>query len=683
MPPSWLDSLTPPQTEAVNFEEGPLLVIAGAGTGKTRTLACRVARLVERGVNPQRILLLTFSRRAARTMLSRAAEMAGGDLRAKVWGGTFHAIANRLLRHHGAALGLSPDFTIMGEGDAGDMMDLIRHELELDRQERRFARGATLQAIYSYMVNSQQSLLSVLERRFPWCRQDSAEIAQIYEAYTARKRKHDLLDYDDLLLYWRVLTESRAAERLRAAFDYILVDEYQDTNLMQAQILQGMCGASRNLMVVGDDAQSIYSFRAATVRNILDFPKQFPGARIVTLEQNYRSTQPILAASNALIAGARERFTKELHAHRSGGRRPLLVHCADEDAQCLEVCRNILEHLEQGTSLRRQAVLMRAGHHSDLLEIELGRRNIPFHKFGGLKFVDAAHVKDMLAFLRILENAKDEISWFRVLRMLDGVGPRTARKILQHLPGGGEDGGRAQEPLAGLLRAAQCVPAAARTRFDDLCEMVRDCNGWSKQGPSPARTPPPLAVQIERIRGFYQPVLERMYDYPATRLRDLEQLAGLAQRYESRQQFIAELCLDPPASTSDLAQAPFLEEDYLVLSTIHSAKGCEWDIVHIIHAADGMIPSDMALSDEEGLEEERRLLYVAMTRARNMLYVYFPLRYYHRGRGMSDAHSYAQLSRFIDAVVNPLFDRGSSQGPPGGEVGPATPQQWLRGLWSS
>ena len=430
----WLQELTPAQREAATYGGGPLLIIAGAGTGKTRTLVARVAHLIESGVAPDRILLLTFTRRSAAEMISRVQRLLDDGLGSGVWGGTFHAVANRLLRIYGPAVDVTSDFTVMDEGDAGDLMGLVRAELGFGSRERRFPAKHTLLKVYSHTVNAQRPLAEVLERHFPWCRDEREAIGTIFDGYIDRKKAQHVLDYDDLLLFWAALCDaSSAGAAVADRFEHILVDEYQDTNAIQAEILRGMRKARGNITVVGDDAQSIYSFRAATVRNILDFGESFPGAHAVTLERNYRSTSGILDASNAVMAQASERFTKELFAHRGEGRPPVLTTCRDEAAQTESVVQNILEHFEQGVALMRQAVLFRASHHSAQLEIALARRNIPFHKFGGLKFMEAAHIKDMLAFLRILENPYDELSWFRILLMFDGIGGRTAQKIMAAL----------------------------------------------------------------------------------------------------------------------------------------------------------------------------------------------------------------------------------------------------------
>ena len=675
----WLNELNPAQREAVTCPDGPVLVIAGAGTGKTKTLASRVAWLIEQGTPADRILLLTFTRRAAAEMLGRAARFAGAQAN-KVWGGTFHATANRLLRLYGRAVGLSATFTVMDQADSEDLMNLIRGELGLAKAKKRFPRKGTLSAIYSRMVNSRMKLKAVLQAAFPWCEDDIDGIRAIFEAYVRRKREQNVLDYDDLLLHWQALMDApEVGDKVAGRFDHVLVDEYQDTNVVQAEILVAMRRRNGNIMVVGDDAQSIYSFRSATVRNMLDFPRQFPKARTITLEENYRSVQPILDASNAVMEQAGERYTKNLFTRRQGGEKPALVTYLDETEQCNAVCDRILARREEGVPLMRQAVLFRAGHHSAQLEVELTRRNIPFVKYGGLKFVEAAHVKDLIAILRILENPADQMSWYRVLLLMPGVGPAAARKLMAGLGIGG-DGGGAGNPLRALQDAPPKPPPAAEKAFQVFRSAMRNC--------TTGKVPP--AAQVERIRRFYEPIFERVYENPKVRLRDLDQLELIASNYRSRSKFITDLTLDPPRSTGDLAGKPLLDDDYLILSTIHSAKGCEWDAVYIIHAADGMIPSDMATGSAEEIDEERRLLYVAMTRAKDSLGIFFPLRYYHRGRGLSDAHSYAQVSRFLADVQARLFARstaGAQQdeehpAEDAGQGGSRTVDDKLRDLWS-
>lgn len=651
---SFLSSLNPQQRLAAEHFVGPLLVIAGAGTGKTKTLAARVAALIQAGVSPQQILLLTFTRRAAREMIRRAGQVVGEAIASRVWGGTFHSVAHRLLRTYAQPLGLMDGFTVMDQGDAEDLLNLIRTELGLQRSKARFPQKHTLLAIYSRCVNASEPLDQVLSSRFPWCQEWQDQLKQMFQTYTQRKAERHLLDYDDLLLYWSHALEGGAGKDLAARFQHVLVDEYQDTNPLQAAILskmwqrmtadspgdkQSRSPANVSLMVVGDDAQSIYAFRGATVANILNFPKQFAGTTQVTLEQNYRSTQPILSSSNAIMEGANHRYAKNLWSERASEQKPLLVTCADEMMQAVFVAEQILQHREEGIPLIEQAVLFRASHNSDALEVELSRRNIPFVKWGGLRFLEAAHIKDLLAFLRILENPRDDLSWLRVLQLLDGVGPGRARQAFEHV--------RHADQVGQALGAWQ-APAACRQQVQDLAELLQHI--WS------ADPPLPLAIQIDRIRRFYVPMLERRYEQPEMRARDLDQLELLAAKAADRATFLADLTLDPPVSTGDFSREPFLDEEYVVLSTIHSAKGCEWDAVYVIHVADGVLPSDMVDSEEE-LDEERRLLYVAMTRARDWLYLTLPLRYYHRKHALGSAYSTAQVSRFLPPVLFPLFER--------------------------
>jgi DNA helicase-2/ATP-dependent DNA helicase PcrA len=644
------EELNPEQEAAVRHGEGPLLVVAGAGSGKTMTLAARVASLIERGTRPERILLLTFSRRAAREMVSRAQRLAANGDTGRVWGGTFHAIGNRLLRLHGRALGLTPDFTVLDQADGADVMNLLRDELGYSSRERRFPRKDTLAAIYSRTVNAGERLTDVLRQQYPWCLDELEGIREIFRAYTERKRQQHVLDYDDLLLFWKALaTSSAAGPQLAAMFDHVLVDEYQDTNALQADILEGLRPPEgpRNLTVVGDDAQAIYGFRAATVKNILEFPERFPGAAVIKLERNYRSTPPILAVSNAVIALSPQRHEKMLWSSRAGERRPVLRACLDEAEQSDAVCRAVLAHREEGVPLKAQAVLFRAAHHSDHLEVELARRNIPFVKYGGLKFMEASHVKDALACLRILENPLDEVSWFRVLQLLDGMGPASARRLMDELGVRRGDTADAASPLMRFLQEPVSVPKGAAAGIRALRGALGDCLDTD--------TLPP-AGQLARLRTFLEPVVARKYEAGSARIRDLEQLELLAAESDSRGRFLADLTLDPPSSTGDLAGPPHLDEDYLILSTIHSAKGLEWDVAHVIHAADGMIPSDMSTGDDDEIEEERRLLYVALTRARDALHVTYPQRYYRRPRGLEDSHSYSQRSRFLPEEVLAFFE---------------------------
>jgi DNA helicase II / ATP-dependent DNA helicase PcrA len=630
----------------------PLLIIAGAGTGKTNTLAHRVAHLIVTGTPADRILLLTFTRRAAAEMTKRAQRILaaarvaskekafgpGGEI---AWSGTFHAIANRLLREHADSIGLDPSFTVLDRSDSEDHLNLVRNDLGLAKRGSRFPRKQTCLAIYSHKVNACCPLSDTLESAFPWCAGWEAELKELFRCYVEAKQRGNVLDYDDLLLYWAQMMDEPALARLVGErFDHVLVDEYQDTNALQAQILLRMKPDGRGLAVVGDDAQSIYSFRAATVRNILDFPKLFtPPAHVVTLEQNYRSTEQILEACNAVFAQAREGFRKQLFSNKPSGERPQLVVAADEAAQVEYVVECILEHGEAGIDLKRQAVLFRAGHHSDQLEVELGRRGIPFVKYGGLKFLEAAHVKDMLSMLRWIENPRDTIAGFRVLQLLPGVGPATARNALDHFSGNGWN--------FALLNGFTVSPAVA-PHWPGLCKLLSRLRNEAT----------PWAGQAALVRTWYMPHLESLYDSVSSRAADLDQLEQIAGTYSTRSSFLAELTLDPPQATSAEAGAPHLDEDYLVLSTIHSAKGQEWDAVFVLNVTDGCIPSDMAAGSPEQIEEERRLLYVAMTRARQHLHLVHPARFFrtHQHR-YADGYVLATRSRFIPDGVLDRFER--------------------------
>ncbi|HEY7375182.1 MAG TPA: ATP-dependent helicase [Polyangia bacterium] len=643
--------LNPAQQRAADADDRPLLIVAGAGTGKTQTLAHRVAALIARGADPRRILLLTFSRRAAQEMTRRAMRIAGARRggggvsdAALPWAGTFHAVANRLLRQHAPELGLDPGFTLLDREDAADLLDRLRHEGGLARTDRRFPRKGTCLAIYSAVVNTQEALRDCLRARFPWCLEWEEPLRALYAAYVDAKGARAVLDYDDLLLYWfHLMSDAGAAARIGARFDHVLVDEYQDTNALQAEILRAMKPDGRGVTVVGDDAQAIYSFRAARVDNILAFPAQYdPPAAIVTIEENYRSTAPILDAANAVmaLAPAGERHEKNLRATRPGGTRPALATVADELAQVGYVVERILERREAGVPLRQQAVLFRSAHHSDALEVELGRRNIPFVKYGGLRFLEAAHVKDALACLRWAENPRDSLAGFRVAQLLPGMGPRFADALVGHLAS-------ARFALPPAL-ATFDPPPAARADWPAFAELfARLCDAAA-----------PWAAHMGLVRRWYEPHVARLYDDARARLGDLEQLEQLAAAAPSRERFLSELTLDPPAGTGAEAGAPHLDEDYLILSTIHSAKGQEWDSVFLLSAADGCIPSDLATGTPAEIEEERRLLYVAMTRAKNFLAVVHPLRFFIRQQHrLGDRHVFTPRTRFIPDAIVGKFER--------------------------
>jgi DNA helicase-2/ATP-dependent DNA helicase PcrA len=658
-PHPWLAQLNDEQRAAATHPGGPLLILAGAGTGKTTTLCARVAWLLAQGVAAERILLLTFTRRAAREMVERARALADRTVpnSGPVLGGTFHSVAHRMLRLHASSLGLAPGFGVLDAGDAADLLDLVRQEHGQAERRRRFPRAQTMLDIYSRTVNAQTPLAEVLAESFPWCEEHRDALAEIFRAYGARKRALGLLDLDDLLLYWRALAADEViGPRMSAAFDHVLVDEYQDVNGLQVDIVRGLRRGDPGLTVVGDDLQAIYGFRAASAGHILDFPAQFAGTEMVTLERNYRSTAPILAVANAVSRQDRLGFPKELWTERDGGRPPELVFPRDESEQAGEVCDRVLAAREEGMELRAQAVLFRTGHDSDLLELELTRRGIPFVKYGGLRYLDAAHVKDLIALLRLTDNPADEVSWFRLLQLLDGVGPIRARRVLDALRG--PEGGP-PEPNR-WPEGAVHVPEESLAHATALLRALAEVAGG--EGPS-------AGAQVEQLCAALAPLIQLRYADGAARVADLEQLAAAARGAQDVRHFVSELVLDPPASSGDLAGPPHLDEDYLVLSTVHSAKGLEWDAVHLIAAYDGNFPADMSAGTAEGIAEERRLFYVALTRARRRLHVYVPFRYYHRPRGGDDAHGFGKASRFLTGDVQELFavTRTSEPHVPGGE----------------
>jgi DNA helicase-2/ATP-dependent DNA helicase PcrA len=649
----YLGQLNPAQRQAASHgrpaaeggvSAGPLLVIAGAGTGKTMTLAHRVAHLILKGVDPGRILLLTFTRRAAQEMNRRVEGIVREALRGEGhspatrnvldWAGTFHAVANRLLRRYAHNLDLDPGFSVLDRGDSADLMDVVRHELSLSRTARRFPKKDTCLAIYSRCVNARLPLATALNESYPWCLDWETELRELFRGYVALKQKSHVLDYDDLLLYWRhLVADPEFATEIGGWFDHILVDEYQDTNVIQADIINALRPDGEGVTVVGDDAQSIYSFRAAEVENILGFPERYePAARVVSLEQNYRSTQPILDSANCLIAESERQYEKQLSSVREGGEQPNYVTVEDGDAEAEFVVEAVLARREQGQALRDQAVLFRGAHHSDRLELELVRRNIPYVKYGGLKFLEASHVKDLVSVLKWGDNPHNRVAAFRVLKLLPGMGPASAARAFDHLATN-------DYTMSSLVDFTP--PPATRQDWPGFCALLEslaasapDDGGWQ--------------VGLTAARRWYQPYLERRYDNIDTREADLEQLEQISGGYPTRERFLTELTLDPPAAAGDQCGDPHLDEDYLVLSTVHSAKGQEWDSVFVLNMSDGSFPSEFATGKPEAIEEERRLLYVAMTRAKQSLTLIAPLRYHvTQQRRDGDRHVYGARSRFM------------------------------------
>jgi DNA helicase-2/ATP-dependent DNA helicase PcrA len=663
---SHLEKLNGPQKKAVTYGEtlqkgvkaGPLLIVAGAGTGKTNTLAHRVAHLAIHGVDPARILMLTFTRRAATEMRRRAHDIVKIALNEPLggvshtvsqkltWAGTFHSIGNRLLRHYAKHLKLDPQFSVADRSDSADLMDTLRMELGFASKEQRFPRKETCLQIYSYRVNTQKPLKETLEQQYPWCLQWEADLTKLYRAYVERKQRCSILDYDDLLLYWHaMMSDARLAQHVSAHFDHVLVDEYQDTNRLQADILHSLRPDGMGLTVVGDDAQAIYSFRAAAVDNILGFPDRFtPRAEVVTLAQNYRSTQQVLDASNALMADAPRQYRKHLLSIRGQGVRPSFVTVPDLQTQAECICTEVLKRREANVPLKRQAVLFRSSSHSDVLEVELARRKIPYVKYGGLKFLEAAHIKDLMSVLRWADNPRNTVAAFRVLQMLPGMGPVNARKCIEHV--------EAQNHSFESLKAFS-VPQALGVDWRKLTELLLALAEPQRQWPG----------QVHLVREWYRPHFERLYEHFHTRLGDLDQLELLSGQYPSRERFLTELTLDPPNATSDLAGQPVLDEDYLILSTIHSSKGMEWDTVYLLNVVDGSYPSEFAAGKPELIEEERRLLYVGMTRAQNDLYLMGPLKFHLTNQPKTgDAHVYGGRSRFMTEKVLKCFEPKTFEG---------------------
>ncbi len=687
--PAYLDRLNPAQRDAVcggvdapdaDNRDAPLLVIAGAGSGKTNTLAHRVAHLIVQGADPGRILLLTFSRRAADEMgrrVQRIVALAAREHRHLTgvtlpWSGTFHSVGARLLRDYAGRIGLDPAFTIHDREDSADLMNLVRHERGLSNQAKRFPLKGTCLAIYSTVINTQAPLGDVLQARFPWCAEWEDALKGLFAVYVEAKQAQQVLDYDDLLLYWsHMMSEPELAAAMGAQFSHLLVDEYQDTNRLQAAILLGLKPDGRGLTVVGDDAQSIYAFRGATVRNILDFPQAFePPARIVTLEQNYRSTSAILGAANAVIALAPERFTKDLWTARAGGSAPRLVSVRDDADQAGFLVESILARREEGLRLKTQAVLFRAAHHSARLEVELTRRNIPFVKFGGLKFLEAAHIKDVLAIMRFAQNRRDRVSAFRAVQLLAGIGPKTAGRILDNLR---------EAPRGCELLAEQPVPEALRPAWTAFAGLIEDVSRPDAAWPA----------SFDAICQWYRDEMERLFEDAEIRRADIDQLVRIAATYPNRERFLTALTLDPPDATSDESGVPLLDEDYLILSTIHSAKGQEWSAVSLLNVVDGCLPSDLATGSTTQIEEERRLLYVAMTRAKDHLDLVVPQRFYvsHQPGG-GDRHVYASRTRFIPNALMSQFEQISWPKPSEEMIG--TPESKakavdlaarMRGMW--
>ncbi|MBI3995938.1 MAG: ATP-dependent helicase [Nitrospirae bacterium] len=639
--------LNPAQYAAVTALDGPVLVIAGAGSGKTRTLVYRVARYIESGLPPENLLLLTFTRKAAQEMLSRAGLLLG-TVCDRVAGGTFHSFSNMILRRRGTAIGLDPAFTILDRPDGEDAIHLLRNARGLGEREKRFPRKNTLSDMFSASVNKATALEEIVLTDYPHFSDHLGEILELEKAYADYKRQRSLLDYDDLLLKLQELLETQREVRgqLSETYRAIMVDEYQDTNKIQARVVRLLCANHENVMVVGDDAQSIYSFRGAHFKNIMDFPKEFPKARIFKLEENYRSTQPILNLTNEIINQAREKYPKHLFTHQKEGRPPVVVQAENENWQSRFVCQKVLELREEGVPLETIAVLFRSSHHSFDLEIELIKHGLPFVKRGGFKFIETTHVKDVLAHLRVLQNPRDAVSWNRLLLLIDGVGPKKSQSIIAAMAKE-TDMSAAGSQNAGWLKALK-VQSEQKAGGSPLKEVTRLFDDLLAAPQLPSE-------QLNRIYSYYTPHLSQRFDDYPKRIKDLEHLYAITERYMKLDEFLSDITLEPPSEAVSEIEPTGREDEKLILSTIHSAKGLEWHTVFIIWALDGKFPSMYSFDSDEELEEERRLMYVAATRAQKGLYITYPVNVYDKVLGTV----LSRQSRFLDGLPRSLYNTWS------------------------
>ena len=643
---NYREALNEEQHSVVTSGNGPKLVIAGAGSGKTRTVTYRVARLVEAGVAPGRILLVTFTNRAAREMLGRVEGLVRADVR-RVWGGTFHSVANRLLRRHAETLGYTGSFSILDAEDAADLVDACVDEAAIDTRARRFPKAAVLRDVFSLATNTDRSVAEVVATAYPYFEPLTAQIDRVGYLYAERKRERNAMDYDDLLVNWRRLMVEHAevSRAIAEQFEHVLVDEYQDTNTLQADLVDRVAARHRNLMVVGDDAQSIYGWRGAHVRNMLTFRDRYPDAEEYRLETNYRSRPEILALANASIANNRAQLPKRLRPARpASGAEPALVPVRDADQQAAFVAARVLELRDEGYGLDEIAVLYRSHWHAIELQLELARRNIPYTIRSGVRFFEQAHIKDVVAYLRLVVNPRDELAWKRVLRLVPRVGARTASRVWERIA-------VAENPLA-LVRAADFDAAPKGAGWEGFVALV-----GALVAPGVADNP---SKQIETVLGRgYVEYLQGAYENADAREEDLRQLARFASQYDSTDAFLSELALvnaerfgGPGRTVGEDVVEGADEDERLVLSSIHQAKGLEWRAVFLVWAADGKFPSARSLRDPESEEEERRLFYVAVTRARDQLAVCYPLVVLERGRETV----VQRPSRFVAEISPALFE---------------------------
>ena len=636
------------QFKAVTTTDGPLLIVAGAGTGKTRTLVYRVARLVEVGVKPESILLLTFTRRAAASMLTRAAALADARCQ-RVSGGTFHSLGHSVLRKFADHAGVAKNFTVLDQSDTEDLIDLLRRQIRITKAQH-FPRKRTIAAIFSMMVNKVQSLKQVLNQQYPQFLDERSNLETLFKSFEDFKRNRHMLTYDDLLVRFREGLEASAEmrEQLGDQYRYIMVDEYQDTNKLQAQIVKLMTARHDNVAVVGDEFQSIYSFRGASHRNMLEFPKLFPAAQIIKLEENFRSTQPILDVANAIIADVKESYKKRLYSRIDGGQPPVVVSARDENEQSRFVAQRIADLREAGVPLSDIAVLFRSSSHSFDLEIELGRAGVPFRKFGGIRFAESAHIKDALAFLRVVVKPSDTLSWFRALKLIDHIGDATVYQILEHL-GVEQREVRAARSKAGIFKKLIRFPARPAYKAQ-LLRMARVFMTMLE-----CKTP---GEQLSAVLRFYRPLLKNKYDDVQRRGRDLEHLQTIAKRYKTPAKLLDDIALDPSEATAQ-ENAPRRSSGFVTLSTVHSAKGLEWDHLFVIWMTDGWFPSSRFQDEFDDYDEERRLLYVATTRAKKELHFVYPAVDVYRG---PETDGTPTLSRFLEPIPPSVLPHASLLG---------------------
>ena len=632
---NYREQLNAAQHEAVSAVDGAYLIIAGAGSGKTRTLVYRVARLTELGYDPESILLLTFTRKASKEMMDRASILL--DKRcSKINGGTFHSFANIVLRKYAKAVNLDNGFTILDQGDSEDVINLIRSQLNLSQHKKRFPNKATIFKVLSYSANTEQKVEDILNEEYPHFADYIDKILDIQKIYTSYKRKNNLLDYDDLLIFLRdfLLEFGPAAKSFLSTIKFVMVDEYQDTNKLQAEIIRGLSQVHQNIMVVGDDSQSIYSFRGANFKNIMEFPKLFNNVKVITLEENYRSTQEILNFSNHIIEYAIEKYPKHLFTRKIGGELPGIISAANENMQSRFIVERILELREEGVPLDDISVLFRSSFHSFNLEIELNKANIPYVKFGGMKFIETAHVKDMLAFLRIATNPTDFVSWYRVLLLHEGIGPKKAQIIMDEI---------ATNNLTISNNPEAVVSKKYNSMIFNLLSLLHEIH-IKNQLPSD---------KAELVLKYYEPLFKEKYDDWNKRKKDLEIFMNLAENYRSLDSFLSDMALEPPRDSVIDVEAEDKEKEHLTLSTIHSAKGLEWHTVFILHAIEGFFPSSQSVDKLESLEEERRLMYVASTRAKQNLYICYPMHIFDRHQGIT----FSKPSRFIDGIGDEMAEQ--------------------------